>query len=100
MEFVCDRFRADVAHLGDAGAVCAVIDRAALTTQPLPVRVELSGRYSRGRTIVDRRDWTGNIDHDPHGIAPTRVNVALGVDGERYARLWLDTVQQPVSARP
>jgi len=100
VEFVCDRFRADVAHLGDAGAVCAVIDRAALTTQPLPVRVELSGRYSRGRTIVDRRDWTGNIDHDPHGIAPTRVNVALGVDGERYARLWLDTVQQPVSARP
>ncbi len=92
VEFTCDRFRSDVAHLGDAGAVCAVIDRSALTTQPLPVRVELAGTYSRGRTIVDRRDWTGNLDHDPHGIAPTRVNVALGVDGERYAALWLETV--------
>ncbi len=92
LEFVCDRFHADVAHLGDAGAVCAVIDRAALTTRPLPVRIELSGTYSRGRTIVDRRDWSGNIEHDPHGIATTRVDVALGVDGERYARLWLDTV--------
>src|SRR5262245_12562633 len=71
VEFVCDRFRADVGHIGDAGAVCAVIDRAALKTEPLPVRVELAGRYSRGRTIVDRRDWSSNIDHDPHGIAPT-----------------------------
>jgi inosine-uridine nucleoside N-ribohydrolase len=92
VEFVCDRFKADVAHLGDAGAVCAVIDRSALTTKPLPVRVELAGRYSRGRTIVDRRDWSANLDHDPHGIAPTRVNVALAVDAARYSTLWLTTV--------
>jgi pyrimidine-specific ribonucleoside hydrolase len=98
VEFVCDRYRADRAHLGDAGAVCAVIDRSALTTQPLPVRVELSGTYSRGRTIVDRRDWSGNLDHDPHGIALSRVDVALAVDGARYAALWLDTVGQPFAA--
>lgn len=92
VEFVCDRFKADVAHLGDAGAVCAVIDRSALTTEPLPVRVELAGRYSRGRTIVDRRDWSANLDHDPHGVAPARVNVALAVDATRYSALWLTTV--------
>jgi pyrimidine-specific ribonucleoside hydrolase len=69
-----------------------VIDRAALTTRRLPVRVELAGTYSRGRTIVDRRDWSGDIAHDPHGMAPTSVEVALSVNADRYAGLWLRTV--------
>lgn len=92
VEFVCDRFKADSAHLGDAGAVCAVIDPSALVVEPLPVRVELAGRYSRGRTIVDRRTWAANFDNDPYGLAPARIKVALGVDGPRYADLWLDTL--------
>ena len=92
VEFVCDRFQADSAHLGDAGAVCAVIDPSALVTEPLPVRVELAGRYSRGRTIVDRRTWAANLDNDPYGLAPARVDVALSIDGPRYADLWLNTV--------
>ena len=56
------------------------------------MRVELAGTWSRGRTIVDRRDWDGNLAHDPHGQAPALVDVALAVDGERYAQLWLETV--------
>jgi pyrimidine-specific ribonucleoside hydrolase len=55
-------------------------------------RIELAGSWSRGRTIVDRRGWSGAIERDPHGEAPVRVEVALGVDGERYARLWRDTL--------
>ena len=51
----------DASTIGDAGAVCAVIDRASLTTKVLPVRVELAGTWSRGRTIVDRRDWSGDM---------------------------------------
>jgi pyrimidine-specific ribonucleoside hydrolase len=70
-----------------------VIDREGLTTTRLPVRVELAGTYSRGRTIVDRRDWSGDLDHDPHGMAATSVEVALSVDADRYAGLWLGTVQ-------
>jgi len=81
--------------IGDAGAVCAVIDRAGLSTTRLPVRVELAGAYSRGRTIVDRRDWSGDIAHDPHGASPTSVQVALSVDAGRYADLWLRTVSCP-----
>ena len=72
-----------------------VIDPDGLTTQRLPVRVELAGTWSRGRTIVDLRDWDGNLAHDPHGQAPAVIDVALDVDGERYARLWLDTVTGP-----
>lgn len=91
MDFQRDRIDGS-ATIGDAGAVCALIDREALRTQVLPIRVELAGTWSRGRTIVDRRDWSGAIAHDPHGEAPVRVDVALGVDGPRYARLWSDTL--------
>jgi len=90
--FQCERFGTPDATIGDAGAVCAVLDRAGLRTERLPVRVELAGTWSRGRTIVDRRDWSGDLAHDPHGQAPTTVEVALHVEAERYARLWLDTV--------
>ena len=88
----CERFGSTSATIGDAGAVCALIQPDGLTTRKLPVRVELAGTWSRGRTIVDLRDWDGNLAHDPHGQAPAVVDVALDVDGEGYARLWLDTV--------
>ncbi len=90
--FQCDRFGREAATIGDAGAVCAVIDPDGLTCADLPMRVELAGTWSRGRTIVDRRDWSGDRAHDPHGRADAVVRVALGVDGPRYSRLWLDTV--------
>lgn len=90
--FQCERFAADTATIGDAGAVCAVLDPDALVCEQLPIRVELAGTWSRGRTIVDRRDWSGDLDHDPHGPAPLSVRVALGVDGPRYAALWRDTL--------
>ena len=91
--FQCDRFGADAGTIGDAGAVCAVVDPAGLTTEPLPVRVELGGSWSRGRTVVDRRDWTGDLAHDPHGQANTTVEVGLDVDSRRYVELWLATLR-------
>jgi len=91
--FQCERFERPAATIGDAGAVCAVIDPDALTCSDLPMRVELAGTWSRGRTIVDRRDWSGDHAHDPHGRAESIVQVALGVDAARYSRLWLDTVR-------
>lgn len=90
--FQCERFGTDSATIGDAGAVCAVLDPGGLTTERLPVRVELAGTWSRGRTIVDRRDWTGDLSHDPHGRARSTIDVCLEVDARRYADLWLDTV--------
>ncbi len=88
----CDRFGTDAATIGDAGAVVALLERSGLTVQTLPLRVELAGTWSRGRTIVDRRDWDGDLAHDPHGEAPVRVAVALAVDGPAYARLWRETL--------
>ncbi|MGZ4649719.1 MAG: nucleoside hydrolase, partial [Kineosporiaceae bacterium] len=79
--FQCDRFDADDATLGDAGAVCAVVDPDGLTTARLPVRVELTGAWTRGRTVVDTRDRAFDRDHDPHGTPAAPVDVALDVDG-------------------
>ncbi|WP_406832102.1 nucleoside hydrolase [Pedococcus sp. KACC 23699] len=90
--FQCDRFGSDSATIGDAGAVCAVLAPEGVQREKLPVRVELAGTWSRGRTIVDRRDWTGDLSHDPHGQARSTIDVCLEVDARRYADLWLDTV--------
>jgi pyrimidine-specific ribonucleoside hydrolase len=92
VEFQCGRFGTDSATLGDAGAVCAVIEPGGVTRRRLPVRVELAGTWSRGRTIVDSRDWAAGIDYDPHGQARSTIDVCLEVDARRYATLWLDTV--------
>lgn len=79
----------DGAKIGDAGAVCAVLDPGGITTQPLPVRVDTSAGPGRGQTIVDRRTWSGDRDLDPHPTPATTVDVALDVDAARYAALWL-----------
>lgn len=93
MRFMSHRFDTDSATIGDAGAVAMLVDPDAVRTERLPVRVELSGTWTRGRTIVDTRDWSGDMEHDPHGLAEAQVDVALEVDGPRIARLWLDTVR-------
>ncbi|PXA68721.1 nucleoside hydrolase [Cryobacterium arcticum] len=83
--------------IGDAGALCALVDPDALTTRLLPVRVELTG-YGRGQTIVDRRRGMG--EDTLHGSAGSWeiVEVALDVDAPRYARLFLDTLGLSQSA--
>jgi len=93
MRFMSRRFDADSATIGDAGALAMLLDPGAVQTRRLPVRVELAGSWTRGRTIVDTRDWSGDMDHDPHGLAEAQVDVALEIDGPRIARLWLDTVR-------
>ena len=77
--------------IGDAGAVCALIDPDALRVETLPVRVELMG-YGRGQTVVDRRERGG--EDLVHGLAGswTPVDVALEVDADRLAQVFLRTI--------
>lgn len=81
------------ASIGDAGAVAMLLLPQAVRTERHPVRVELTGTWTRGRTVVDTRDWSSGMDHDPHGLAPAVVDVALRVDGPRIADVWLRTVR-------
>jgi pyrimidine-specific ribonucleoside hydrolase len=84
--------------IGDAGAVCALVDPRGLTTAMLPLRVQLAG-YGRGQTLVDMRTHPG--EDLMHGLVGEweAAEVALDVDVDRYARLFLDTLGLG-SARP
>ncbi|RFA10123.1 nucleoside hydrolase [Subtercola boreus] len=77
--------------IGDAGAVCALVDPDALRIERLPVFVELAGA-SRGQTVVDRRQFPG--EDRMHGLHAEvgLTDVALEVDADRYADLFLRTV--------
>ncbi|MET9747752.1 MULTISPECIES: nucleoside hydrolase [Streptomyces] len=80
--------------LGDAGAVCAVIDPEGLTTRRLPVEVSLAPGPARGQTLVDRRMRAGESElHDGVREQPL-VDVALDVDVARYVELYLGTVER------
>jgi pyrimidine-specific ribonucleoside hydrolase len=81
-----------IATIGDAGAVAAVIKPDGLTTSRHPVRIELAGTWTRGQTLVDRRSWSGDLEHDPHGLPAAMVDVALAVDADRYRALFLETL--------
>jgi pyrimidine-specific ribonucleoside hydrolase len=83
------------ATIGDAGAVAAVIDPQGLTTSRHPVRIELAGTWTRGQTLVDRRSCAGDLEQDPHGLPAAMVDVALGVDADRYRTLFLETLTLP-----
>ncbi|MFC0682224.1 nucleoside hydrolase [Lysobacter korlensis] len=78
------------ACIGDAGAVCAVIDPDALVTRAAPVQVVLDGTVARGQTLVDFR--TGPEPERPVGIQRGLVDVVFDVDGARYRRLFLETL--------
>ena len=48
---------------------------------------------TRGQTIVDRRRRPGESEIHEGGREQPLVDVALGVDVERYVKLWLATVE-------
>ena len=79
--------------LGDAGAVAAVLRPDLIQTSRLPVRVELAGTWTRGRTVVDQRPRVLDTDHDEPS-AGGLVDVAIGADGTAVARLFLDVLRK------
>ncbi|GLK16295.1 nucleoside hydrolase [Herbiconiux flava] len=81
-------------HIGDAGALCALVDPGALRVERHPVRVELGGE-SRGQTVVDRRRRVGEDTVHAGGASVAHpVDVALDVDVARFAGLFLETISR------
>ena len=75
--------------IGDAGAVCAVIDPEALSTTPLVATVVTDQGPAYGMTAVDRRPvvYDGAIP-----LAGRIVDVALDINASRYSELWLNAL--------
>ena len=79
--------------IGDAGAVCTVVDPAGITTSLLPVEVSLAPGPTRGQTIVDRRPRPGESEIHAGLREQHLVDVALDVDVDRFVKLYLETVE-------
>lgn len=79
--------------IGDAGAVCAVIEPDALDVSSYPVRVETGGGPTRGQTVVDRRTREGGADPAGSQRSGCYTDVALDVDADRYRSLWLSALE-------
>jgi len=92
MQHQLARFGAATVTLGDAGAVAAVLRPDLLWTARHPVRVELAGTWTRGRTVVDQRPRAIDLDHDELGSGGL-VDVALRVDGPALAALFLEVLR-------
>ncbi len=73
--------RPDTAPIHDALAVCAIIDPTILTTEFIPVDVEVNAELSIGRTVCDFRSLGGN---------PANVHFATDADEPKFVRMLLD----------
>jgi inosine-uridine nucleoside N-ribohydrolase len=73
--------RAGAAPVHDALAVCAIIDSTILTTEFIPVDVEVYAELSIGRTVCDFRS---------RGSKPANVHFAMDADEPKFVRMLMD----------
>lgn len=76
--------------IGDAGAVCAAIAPDGLQTRRLVTTVVTHPGSARGMTAVDQRPFVSDGEDSLDGHP---IDVALGVDAQGYAHMWLDHVR-------
>ena len=86
-----DRATPGTVALGDAGAVCAVLDPAGAQVRPAPVSVCLAPGVTRGQTVVDLRGFAGTDDAAARDARP-RIDVVTNADGARYRELFLSVL--------
>ena len=96
MDFMLRNFDRTETSIGDAGAVASVIEPEGLETRQWPMRVELTGTWTRGMTVADQRpgDWV----HKESAWQPPMgnlVSVSTAVDVERFRTLFRQAVENP-----
>ncbi len=82
-------FGGDALTIGDAGAVCAVIEPEGIRTERHPVRVETGTGAARGQTVVDRRAWVGETEPVRSDGDGTPSMWRWRWTPQRYRELWL-----------
>ena len=82
--------RPGAAPIHDALAVCAIIDPTILTTEFIPVDVEVNAELSIGRTVCDFRS---------HGDRPANVHFAIDADEPRFIGMLLEILGRTARSR-
>ena len=91
--YMMNNFNREQASIGDGGTVASVIDPAGLTTETWPVRVELTGTWTRGQTVVDRRPWmTQKRESEWQPPMGTEISVAVDIDREHYRQIFREAI--------
>ncbi len=85
----------DFAGIGDAGAVACLLVPDGITTNTLPISVELQGEYTRGQTVVDqRKNRLSRLQ--PHVQKPitNSVKVVMDLDVEVFRSTFVDNISK------
>ncbi|MBO0679098.1 nucleoside hydrolase [Mycolicibacterium sp. S2-37] len=79
--------------IGDAGAICALVEPELFQFETWPVQVELAGGLSRGQTLVDRRRTLGeDAVHDSRREPWPRIDIAMNCDPEDVLAVFVDAL--------
>ena len=88
------RFGREQASIGDAGAVACLLNADALTTKKMPIAVELSGKYTRGQTVLDQRP-PELVSLEEGGLQvpmPSTVDVVMDVDVNSFRETFAENI--------
>ena len=91
-----NRFGRPKTSIGDAGAVACILNASAITTKQLPVAVELSGKYTRGQTVIDQRppDLAKLEEGGLQVPMPNTIGVVVDVDVNRLRDTFIDHLRK------
>jgi inosine-uridine nucleoside N-ribohydrolase len=78
--------RKKAAPIHDALAACAIIDPTILTTEFIPVDVEVNAELSAGRTVCDFRTRPDK---------PANVHFAIDADEPKFVRMLMEILGRP-----
>ncbi len=93
LQYSLDTLGREHVLIGDAGAVASVISPGSLVTSLWPVKVELTGAYTRGMTVLDQRppSWIAR-ESEWQEPWPDRVAAATAVDADAIREIFLQQV--------
>jgi len=95
-----EKFGSPGSPMYDSLAIGTAIDPTIMKTEAMRVEVETRGEFSRGETVVNRRnEFEKNVLHGDHYVieglekVTPNVQVCTGVDSERFIQLFISRVQ-------
>ena len=85
----------DFAGIGDAGAVACLLVPDGITTNTLPISVELQGEYTRGQTVVDqRKNRLSRLQPHIQKSITNSAKVVMDLDVEVFRSTFVDNISK------